>query len=127
MNKSRVRISIFSELTYKEKRKKKSMCICQILCILSNRLYIVKYKSSRSGSDLCSISLKTIKVNVHRLRAIRAFLIACVLCLSLLLADFFDLQFGLWFCLDSMLPKSRPQFVQTRFMSVSLVEGQEYS
>ena len=80
------------------------MSICQILCILSNRLYIVKYKSSRSGSDLCSISLKTIKVNVIDCVQFELF-IACVLCLSLLLADFFDLQFGLWFCLDSMLPK----------------------
>ena len=30
----------------------------------------------------------------------QTFLIGCVLCLLLLLAEFFDLQFGLWFCLD---------------------------
>ena len=40
------------------------MCICQVLCIRPNRLYIVKYRGSRSVSDLWNIILNTIKVNV---------------------------------------------------------------
>ena len=45
--------------------REKSMCICQVLCIRpSNRLYIVKYKGSRSVSDLWNIILNIVKVSV---------------------------------------------------------------
>ena len=39
------------------------MHICQVLRILPKRLYIVKYKGSRSVSDLWIITLNIIKVN----------------------------------------------------------------
>ena len=35
----------------------------------------------------------------------RAFLVDCLLCLSLHLSEFFDLQFGLWFSFNLMIPK----------------------
>ena len=39
------------------------MRICQVLWIRPKRLYIVKYKGSRSVSDLWIITLNIIKVN----------------------------------------------------------------
>ena len=40
------------------------MCIYPVLCIRPNRLYIIRYRSSRSLNDLMNIILNTIKVNV---------------------------------------------------------------
>ena len=40
------------------------MCIYPVLCIRPNRLYIVRYRSSRSLNDLMNIILNTIKVNI---------------------------------------------------------------
>ena len=37
----------------------------------------------------------------------------CLLYLLLFFEDLFNLQFGLWFCLDLILPKEGPQCVQT--------------
>lgn len=42
----------------------KFMCICQVLCIHANRLYIVKYRGFRSVCDLWNIILNIIRVNV---------------------------------------------------------------
>ena len=56
--------SLFSMNYLTRKKIKKFMCICQVLCIHPNRLYIVKSRSSRSVSDLWNIILNTIKVNI---------------------------------------------------------------
>ena len=125
-NKSQVVIFIFNELLYKEKRKRKlcafvrfyasvqagsifsstwipdpwvisgiwfstpSKSMSSIVCYSRSRNTATKSNSFwRRGSILCGPT----------------FLIDCVLCLLLLLADSFDLQLGLWFWLDLLLPK----------------------
>ena len=61
----RIKIALESLFSMNYLTREKSMCICQVLCIRpSNRLYIVKYKGSRSVSDLWNIILNIVKVSV---------------------------------------------------------------
>ena len=124
------------------------MCICQVLCIRPNRLYIVKYRSSRTMSSFeyqsqnhqstssmaCHLSSwnATAQSNSFWQRASilngQTFLTGCVLCFSQAVCFVYRCSYQTFLTcslVDSMLPKKRPQYVQTRSMSASFVEGQE--
>ena len=51
-------------MNYLTRNKEKETCMNLVLCIRSNRLYIVKYRGFRPMSDLWNIIFNTIKVKV---------------------------------------------------------------
>ena len=112
-----MRISIFCELTYKEKRKRNLCAFARFYASVQTG-YILSSTGGPGPWVIWNTVFNSIKLNIidgvlfkllechsanqlfmprNSILSGRTFLIGCLLCLSMLLADFFELQFGLWF------------------------------